>query len=172
MQYIAPYSILLITLSLMQLLLFDRIAIDPHITPIIFSAFVIVLPMQMNRFLLLLASGLMGVVIDWFSGTAGLCTIMMLAMGYIRPYIMQISITHEARSATTIPSVWSLGWHSMIKYTLFMNILCCALLFFIESLNIDIWLFLTIKSVASGLISTFIAILVSMLFTPFLDITR
>ena len=103
------YTIFFIVLVLLQAFLFDNLNLSIYIYPLVYTAFIILLPIQTPRIAVLLLGFAIGVAVDAVSGTAGLHTIASLASAFCRPMMLRLSIGKEEANEGGIPNSVKLG---------------------------------------------------------------
>ncbi len=134
MQRALEYTIFFVAVVLLQALLFDNLMFSGLVVPLYYVAFVVLLPVKINRGWLLVLGTLLGVVMDVSMGTAGLNTIATTAIAYLRPMVMRITIgndvTHE-----NIPYGGAIDEKSFLLYTSLLVVAHEVLFFGFESLG-------------------------------------
>ena len=80
-----PYLALFAATVLLQVFLFDNLSISVYLNPLIYVAFIILLPLDTPPAVLLGAGLLTGVVMDASMGAAGLNTNAPLPVAFLRP---------------------------------------------------------------------------------------
>ena len=84
-----PYISLFVVTVLLQVFLFDNLSISIYLNPLVYVAFVALLPLDTPP-VVLLASGLaMGVTMDFAMGAAGVNTIATLLVAFVRPALLR-----------------------------------------------------------------------------------
>ena len=107
---------------LFQVFILDTIPpLHQFIVPYIYFLYILWLPFNINRFLLLLISFAFGLTLDYFTGTLGLHTAPCVLIAYIRPYLLNLLIPQETTEQIYIePGHKSMGW---APYALYVGIL-------------------------------------------------
>ena len=107
---------------LFQVFILDTIPpLHQFIVPYIYFLYILWLPFNINRFLLLLISFAFGLTLDYFTGTLGLHTAPCVLIAYIRPYLLNLLIPQETTEQSYIePGHKSMGW---APYALYVGIL-------------------------------------------------
>lgn len=83
-------SFLFVLLVLLQVCLFNQIHLFGVATPLLYLYFILKLPVEMNRNLVLVLSFLMGSIIDFFTYTWGIHMLSMTIVGFLRHYILPL----------------------------------------------------------------------------------
>ncbi len=107
---------------LFQVFILDTIPpLHQFIVPYIYFLYILWLPFNINRFLLLFISFAFGLTLDYFTGTLGLHTAPCVLIAYIRPYLLNLLIPQETTEQSYIePGHKSMGW---APYALYVGIL-------------------------------------------------
>jgi len=130
---VLPRNILrFIVLILAQIFIFNNIQFSGYINPYIYVLFILLMPFETPKWLLLVSALLLGLTIDIFSDTLGMHSIATVFMAFLRPYVLNIISPHEGYESGTFPRVsyYGLGW-----FTRYASILILAhhfVLFYIE----------------------------------------
>ena len=90
-----------IGLVLFQVLVFDHINLFGLINPMVYPAFILLLPFRIAKWQLLLLGFVIGITIDLFSGTHGMNAAATVFMAYLRPYIVGVISTSKFDLETT-----------------------------------------------------------------------
>ena len=114
------YSILLIILTLIQVCFMDRLQIGIYVQPLIYIAFIVILPMQLTRMNTLLIGAICGFIIDLCSGTPGINTIATTAVAYLRPLLLRSIFGYEEVREGGVPSVYRGSPNAFLNYTLIL----------------------------------------------------
>lgn len=136
-----------------------------YFNPLAYIAFVILLPMNAKPVTVLMLGLLMGVFMDFFSGTAGLHTIVTLFTAYIRKFILMFTLGKESVEEGGMPSVKSLGAAKFMRYASLIAGIHCLLYFTVESLSWNYYFVVLLKTAVSGTVTLLSVWLVSLLFT-------
>lgn len=117
---------------LVQVFVLDQIRIHQMVTPYLYFLFLLWLPFNINRSVLLLIAFVLGFSLDSFRHTPGFHAAACVLIAYIRPFIINILIPQEgADNNYNEPSFQSLG--GMLPYMVY-----AGLLSFIH----NVWLFM------------------------------
>ena len=104
-----PYISLFVVTVLLQVFLFDNLSISIYLNPLVYVAFVALLPLDTPP-VVLLASGLaMGVTMDFAMGAAGVNTIATLLIAFVRPALLRTLYTRDDAREGGVPCAGRLG---------------------------------------------------------------
>ncbi len=147
------YILLFLAVVLLQIFLFDNLSISIYLNPLVYVAFVVLLPFDIKPVTLLLSAFVLGVVMDWMMGAAGVNTIATLPVAFVRPMLLAMLMGREESREIGVPSVDRMGMRRFVQYLVIMVVLHHTIFFVFEALS---W---------SHLFHTIVRILFSSLFT-------
>ncbi len=129
------YTVFFLVVVLLQAFLFNNLNLSVYIYPLVYTAFVILLPIQTPRIAVLLLGLLTGIAIDAVSGTAGLHTIASLFTAFCRPLMLRLSIGKEEANESGIPDSGRLGTGAFLRYSSVFIFIHCFVFFSFEALS-------------------------------------
>jgi rod shape-determining protein MreD len=153
-----------IFLVLLQVLILNNIEFSGFINPYLYVLFILLLPFETPKWVLLTVSFILGITIDIFSNTLGMHAFASVSIAYIRPYILKIFAPREGYDATLKPGLQSFGIEWLIKYAVIMVLIHHTLLFYVEAFKFQLF-FATLLRVILSTIFTVILIILSQLIT-------
>lgn len=159
------YSIFFIILLLLQVFLFNNLNLSVFINPLVYVAFIVLLPMEMKSIWVLLLGLLLGVATDFVVGTAGLNTIATLFTAFIRRQTLMLMLGKETVNESGIPCSGNIGAGKFFRYSSTLIIIHCIVFFTFESLNIS-YLYLTLLKVALSAAVTIVLVYFSQMLLP------
>lgn len=127
--------LLFILLILLQIGLFNRIHLFGYAMPLLYIYFIIKLPIDMNRNLVLLLSFLMGTFVDMGSYTLGLNMTACTLTGFSRHYALKLFTPRDLFESVS-PSFSSFGVSLFVRYAAFLTMIHVIIVFLIESLTL------------------------------------
>lgn len=142
-----------VLLILVQVLIIKNIELGRFINPFIYVLFIIVLPFETPKWLLLLSAFILGISIDMFYDTAGMHAAATVFMAYIRPGVLKLFSPSDGYEFGTQPTVQYLGIPWFLSYSAILVSLHHLLLFYLEIFRF------------SEFFSTFFRVIVSSVFT-------
>lgn len=157
------YPIQFILLVLFQALILNNIQFSGFINPYLYILFILWLPIETPKFLLLALSFLMGLSIDTFSDTLGMHTSASLFLAFCRPYILQFISPREGYEPNQNPTIKELGRSWFLLYAILMTIPHHLFLFFVEVFRFSEFWSTIGRSLASS-VFTILLILIVQLF--------
>ncbi|MDR2407661.1 MAG: rod shape-determining protein MreD [Bacteroidales bacterium] len=127
--------LLFLLLVFLQVWLFNKIHLGGFATPLIYIYFIIKLPVDMNRNLVLLLSALLGLTIDLFIFTLGVNMLAATVVGFSRAYFLKLFSPRDIFESYS-PSFFTFGKLLFFRYIYLTILLHQVVLFFIESLSL------------------------------------
>lgn len=121
--------ILLVTL---QVVILNNIQLGTYINPFLYVLFLLSLPVQMPKLLLLPIAMVTGLCIDMFQNTPGMHASACLLLAYLRPGWLKIIAPRDGYETDAEPSIKKLGITWYLAYSSLLVFLHHFLLFFIE----------------------------------------
>lgn len=164
MYRISLYSLILIVVLLLQIFIFDRLTLSVAVAPLVYTTFLVLLPMQTSQLEMIFWSFALGIAADFCMGLAGINTIATLFIGYTRIYQMNNIIGKELVALGGVPTVDKLGQMRYLLYLATMVMIHTFIFFAVESLNITSWQFALQRLMASSIVSLIFVWLLSHFF--------
>ncbi|PWU04957.1 MAG: rod shape-determining protein MreD [Bacteroidetes bacterium] len=130
---------------LVQVFILSKIPpLHRFITPYLYFLYILWLPFSMSRINLTLVGFLFGLCLDYFTKSPGLHACACSLIAYLRPFLINILITHEGMGFNySAPAPSSMGWSPYMVYVLILTFAHNAYLIFLEWLQLrDFWYFL------------------------------
>jgi len=147
-------------LILLQIYIFNNIELLGYLNPYIYVLFILLLPLETPRALLLIAAFFMGFSIDYFSNTIGLNMIASLLVAYLRPGLIKaLSLKSEQDPGMKI-GIRDFGFRWFFTYTTILVVIHHLVLFYLEIFRFDEF-FDTLKRSLLSAAFTIIIILIS-----------
>ena len=131
------YAVAFVVLVLLQIFLIDNIYLGIYFHPFIYTAFIIILPLDMKHIWVMLLATLMGLVIDLLTGAAGLNVIAATAVGFLRPALFSAAIGHKTTADDTTLALHRLQAKNMRWYILLVTLLHGVIFFMLETISLS-----------------------------------
>lgn len=165
-----PYLILFAATVLLQIFLFDNLSISLYLTPLVYVAFIALLPLDTSGIVLLGAGLAMGVTMDFAMGAAGVNTIATLLIAFLRPWIVSLLYGRDNAREGGTPSPERMGRRVFLDYLIVLVLIHHVVFFTLESLSWAHALHTLLRIVVSGVVTVAVAWLVMRIFTAKLPI--
>jgi len=153
------YLFQFMVLVLAQLLIFNNIELSGYINPYVYVLFVLLLPFEVPRIILLVASLALGLVIDLFMGTPGVHSSATVFMAFSRPMVLALFSPREGYQTGTLPRISQFGLEWFVKYTVTLVLLHHFTLFFLEVLTLHHFFSTLFRAFISTLLTSLILII-------------
>ncbi|HOY33033.1 MAG TPA: hypothetical protein PKW80_14230 [Bacteroidales bacterium] len=115
-----------------QVLVFNNIHVFSYITPFVYILFVLLLPFETPRWLLLLSGFTLGITMDVFSDTGGIHTAATVLIAYVRPWTQNVISSKQEYEPGIQPGIKNLGFTWFFSYGLILTAIHHVTLFYLE----------------------------------------
>jgi rod shape-determining protein MreD len=153
-----------VLLLLAQILIFSNVNFSPFINPYVFPLFILLLPFQTPRWLLMIIGFASGLTLDYFLGSIGMHAAACLLIGYLRPFLINV-ITPKGTEFEISPNVFSQGVTWFIVYLGISMLTYLGFYFLVEAATFLNLFLLFIKIVVSVLMSVVFMLIFLFLFS-------
>lgn len=151
-----------VILVLLQVWVFNNIQLSGYVNPYMYVLFILLLPFETPKWIVLISSFILGLVIDMFCNTPGIHASASVFMGFLRPFVLQSISPRDGFEKGTYPRVHYYGLLWFLKYTLLLVFLHHLFLFTVEVFNFHNF-YLTLWRITLSTIFSTILILISQL---------
>lgn len=152
-----------VLLLLLQVLVFDNIQIRAFLIPQVYILFILLLPFETYKWLLLLSAFMLGLVVDLFSYTVGLHAAACTLIAFLRPYVISVIASRQQYEPGVQPGVRGLGFKWFLSYTLIMVAIHHVFIYLMEEFRFSDILTIIYRSVANIVITSAVIILAQLL---------
>jgi rod shape-determining protein MreD len=125
-----------------------------YLNPYFYILFIILMPFETPRWLLLLVGFLLGLSIDLFSNTLGMHTAATVFIAFLRPWILGILAPRDGYETDSFPRVFYYGLSWFAAYTAIIIFLHHLVLFYIEVFQFQDFLSTLLRVILSTILST------------------
>lgn len=129
------FFVLFAVTQLLQAFLFNNFTISVWFNPLIYIAFVALLPLETPHGWVLMAGLASGLTADWFMGAAGINTIATVLAAFLRPFLLALLFDKENIREGGIPSPERLGTWGFVRYLAVFVLLHHFVFFVLEALS-------------------------------------
>jgi len=157
------YLLNFVLLVFLQVFILSNIQFSGYINPYIYVLFILLLPFETPKWLLLILAFLLGLTIDLFSGTVGMHSSATVAMAFFRPYVLKVISPRDGYESETLPQLRYYGVSWFLKYSVILIVVHHFVLFYIEVFRFSHF-FATFARVILSSIFTIILVLISQYF--------
>ena len=146
-----------------QVLVLNNIQFSGFINPFLYILFILWLPIEMPKWLVMVVSALLGMAVDVFSNTLGMHMSASIFLAFCRPYVLSILAPRDGYETNAVPNQQQMGLSWFMTYASIGTILHHLFLFFVEVFRFnEVWRTIG-RSLASSLF-TLLLILITQLF--------
>jgi len=128
---IIKFTLLFAVSVLVQVLFLNQLQISRFVNPFFYLLFIILLPTNLPRYLLLLLGFLMGISIDVFSNTPGIHASATVFISFIRPFVVNPSNADD-KERVVAPTLHNTSLVWFLKYAAIIVLLHHFFIFYIE----------------------------------------
>lgn len=160
------YTILFVAVALLQALVFNQVQISVWFNPLIYMAFVILLPMRTMPIVVLACGLLMGVTMDLLMGLVGVNTIASLLTAYIRPLMLKPIVGKDNFVDGGVPAPMTVGIGKFTAYVTMFVVLQSAVFFSLEAMTASYAYLIVLKVLLNSAVSIILMLLVASVFVP------
>ena len=126
------FSLRFVILVLLQVLVLNNIQLGGYINPYLYVLFILMLPFEIPKSVVLILCFVLGLVIDMFSNTVGMHAAACVFMGFCRPFAILYIAPRGGYDFGALPSIRDLGFRWYIAYAGILVFLHHLILFFVE----------------------------------------
>ena len=146
-----------------QALIVNNVSMWGYVTPMFYIMFVLSLPFQTPKWLVVFSGFLLGVCMDMFSGVAGMHAASLALIAFIRPLVMQL-IPHSIIEEHMRPILQDMHFWWFSGYTFIMAFIHQFCLFFLDALSFGHFFHLIGMTLLNAFFTTLLIVLVQFLF--------
>lgn len=154
-----------VLLIAVQVLLLNNMNLSGYLNPTIYILFILLLPTDINKSILLLLAFAAGYTIDIFANTPGLNASATLMMSFVMPSVRNLFFKNIDFSPGEEPNLKKVGLSGFFRYTLVLVFIHHFTLFFLESFSFSLFFFTLARIALGTLLSTLIIIITMLLFS-------
>lgn len=152
-------------LLLIQVFVLNKILIHQLVSPYLYMLFILALPFNLPRPVVMLLGFLMGISLDMFSNTMGIHAAACVFIAYLRPFVINV-LSPQGGFETTqkTPSMTSMGVSQFLIYAAVLVFLHHVVFFTLEVFGFGNLLYLMLKILLSTAASLILIVLYELLF--------
>jgi len=159
-------SIRFILLVLLQVLVLDTVQFSGYITPALFLLFILLLPLDINKSLLLLLAFFTGLTVDYFENTLGMQAAAVVFMAFARPGVLKFYFPTLEYAKGEEPGLAKLGVSGFLKYAFTLVLFQQTALTFLEVFSFHNILHTLYEILVNAGVTTLVLLVTVLLFTP------
>lgn len=141
-------------LILIQVLVFDNIMLGGYLNPYFYILFILLMPFETPRWLLLLSGFFLGLSIDLFTNTLGMHTAATVFMAFMRPWVLSIFAPRDGYESDSLPRIHYYGLSWFAAYAAILTFLHHTILFYLEVFQFQDFLSTFLRVILSTILSS------------------
>ncbi|MBE9467281.1 MAG: rod shape-determining protein MreD [Bacteroidetes bacterium] len=145
-------------LVFLQIIIFNNIQFSGYINPYFYIIFIILLPFETPKWILMLSAFLLGFSIDILSNTLGMHASACVFMAFIRPFVLQYISPRDGYEASSLPRIHYYGFTWFLKYSVILILAHHLFLFYIEVFTFSGFFYTLSRALLSSLFSIIIVV--------------
>ncbi len=153
-----------VVLVLIQVLILNNIQISGYINPYIYVLFVLLLPFNTSKTVLLISAFLMGLCIDLFMHTIGMHAAATTFLAFLRPGVIRLLTGNKEIEPDMKPTISDMGFRWFLAYSLILVFFHHLVLFYLEVFRFEEFLQILLRVLISTAISLVLIIISQYLF--------
>jgi len=159
------YIILFVLLLVAQILVFNHIYVSGYLSVYPYILFLLLLPSDINRSLLLVLAFVLGISVDLFSDSMGIHAAACVPVAYMRSLILRTSTSLESKNDSFEPNVHYFGgWRRYVLYAGVLILVHHSILLFLEAFSFNHFFSTLLKIMGSSILSFIFIVLIQYIF--------
>ncbi len=155
---ISRYFLQFLVLVLLQVFILNNVQLGGFVNPYIYILFIILLPVNTPKWLLLVLGFVLGISIDIFSHTPGMNSSATIFMAFIRPYVLEIVAPREGYDKDSSPRLKTYGFTWFLRYAFILVLAHHFVLFYIEVFRFSDFFLTFSRVILSTIFSTLLIV--------------
>ena len=152
-------------LVLLQVLVLNHIQWSGFINPYVYILFILLLPYETPKWLLLVSALCIGLTIDMFNNTSGMHAAATVMLAFARPRILQLIAPRDGYESETKLTSHAMGLKWFITYVSISVLLHHMVYFYIEVFRFSEFFFTFFKAIFNSIITILLIILGQFIFS-------
>jgi len=142
-----------IVVIIFQVLVMDNVMISGYMVPYVYLLFILLMPFETPRWIVLLSGFFLGLGIDLFEHTLGMHIAATVLIAFVRPYFLNLLAPRDGYEPETFPRIHFCGFSWFLKYTLLMVLTHHLVLFYLEVFQLQNFLSTLLRVLLSTALS-------------------
>jgi rod shape-determining protein MreD len=152
-----------VILLLLQVLIFDNIQIRAFLIPQAYLLFLLLLPFETPKWLLLVLGFFTGLMVDLFSYTVGLHAAACTLIAFVRPFAIRTIASRQQYEPGIQPGISGLGFGWFLNYTLLLTAVHHLFIYFMEEFRFTDFFTTLYRAALNIVITAAVIILIQLL---------
>jgi rod shape-determining protein MreD len=163
-QSVVKNIIRFLLLILLQVLVLDNVPFQGYIIPYVYVLFILLLPFQINKSMLLMLAFVTGLVIDVFGNTLGLHTAALVFVAFLRPGVLRFYFPRLEADPNDEPGIAKLGFSGFLRYSFTLIVLHQFTLTFLELFSFRHFFNSLYEIALNAVVTTLVILVIELLF--------
>jgi len=159
-RYILSY----IAIILVQVLILNNLNLGGYINPWLYILFILILPVETPKWLLLIFGFITGLIIDSFLNTIGMHASATVLLAFLRPLFLRFLAPRDGYDPGSLPVPSHFGFAWFLKYAIVSVFTHHLFLFIVEAFTFEHFFVTLWKTILSS-IATLLIIMLAQLFS-------
>lgn len=117
---------------ILQLLVFNNIQFSGYINPFFYVLFILLLPFETPKWLMLVSAFLLGLTVDFFGHSYGMHTAASVFIAFVRPGVIRLIQSNKEIEPGTLPTLGHMGFSWFMIYASTMVLIHHFIYFYLE----------------------------------------
>lgn len=143
---------------ILQILVFNNIQFSGYINPFFYVLFILLLPFETPKWLMLISAFLLGLTVDFFGHSYGMHAAASVFIAFIRPNVIRLIQSNKEIEPGILPTVGHMGFAWFMSYASIMVLIHHFIYFYLEVFRLSDFL-TTFYRVIYSSIATLIVII-------------
>lgn len=130
------HLLIFIILYLVQILLLNKISLFGFVTPMIYILFIMGLPFDTPKWLLVILGFLSGLIMDCFTGALGFQALAALVIAFLRPSIIQFIPYNGKMEEHLQPIYYDMEFVWYLQYAFLLTLIHHAVYYFVDAMSL------------------------------------
>ena len=148
----------------LQILLMDNLVLYSTGFCYVYVAFLLFLPLGINRLLLLFLGFLIGFTVDVFYDTMGIHAAASVLLAFLRPHVLNLLTPRDGYDINDSVNIHVMGKGWFLTYTFILLLVHHTAVFFLEKISFDDMLYTLLKILLSTMFTGVVVIILQLLF--------
>jgi rod shape-determining protein MreD len=149
----------------LQILVLNNIQLNGFINPYLYVLFILMLPFETPKWLVMVLAFMIGLSIDIFSDSPGMHAAASTFMAFCRPIVLKIMQPREGYEFTLKPTIFQMGISWFLTYAGILTFLHHLAYFYIEIFRFSEFFAVFTRVILSSIFTLLLIIFTQLLFT-------
>ncbi|ARS37274.1 hypothetical protein [Pontibacter actiniarum] len=160
LKYIAQFFLFVA----LQILLMDSLVLYSTGFCFIYIAFLLFLPLSINRVWLLVLGFIVGFTVDMFYDTMGIHAAASVLLAFLRPHVLNLLTPRDGYDSGDAVNIHTMGWRWFLAYTFTLVLIHHTAVFFLETVTFQTAWYTIVKILLSTLFTGIVMVILQLLF--------